>query len=141
MHIFYTRSKLEKFCIESSGRLSFVPTMGALHEGHMKLVQSAKKEGTLVLVSIFINPKQFNNLDDLNKYPVNLKGDLELLSRHRVDASITTICMREIYCRIYHPHLSREIHKSSYLRYVPSSMLQASKTWNSPSMFNFHAYS
>ena len=96
MHIFYTRSKLEKFCIESSGRLSFVPTMGALHEGHMKLVQSAKKEGTLVLVSIFINPKQFNNLDDLNKYPVNLKGDLELLSRHRVDAVFIPM-MEDVY--------------------------------------------
>ncbi len=86
MHIFYTRSKLEKFCIESSGSLSFIPTMGALHDGHMKLVQSAKKEGFLVLVSIFINPKQFNNQDDLNKYPVNLRGDLELLSRYEVDA-------------------------------------------------------
>ena len=86
MHIFYTRSKLENFCKVSQGRLSFVPTMGALHDGHMKLVQAAKKEGSLVLVSIFINPKQFNNLNDLDKYPVNLIGDLSLLKQNEVDA-------------------------------------------------------
>ena len=86
MRIFYTRSKLVNFCKESQGRLSFVPTMGALHDGHMKLVQAAKKEGSLVLVSIFINPKQFNNLNDLDKYPVNLIGDLSLLKQNEVDA-------------------------------------------------------
>ena len=86
MHIFYTRSKLENFCKESQGRLSFVPTMGALHDGHMKLVQAAKKEGSLVLVSIFINPKQFNNLNDFDTYPVNLISDLSLLKQNEVDA-------------------------------------------------------
>lgn len=86
MRIFYTRSKLEKFCYESHCRLSFVPTMGALHDGHMKLVQAAKDEGALVLVSIFINPKQFNNQNDLNSYPVNLINDLSLLKQYEVDA-------------------------------------------------------
>lgn len=86
MRIFYTRSKLEKFCIESQGRLSFVPTMGALHDGHMKLVQAAKNDGSLVLVSIFINPKQFNNPNDLKTYPVNLLSDLRLLKQYDVDA-------------------------------------------------------
>ena len=60
-------------------RVGFVPTMGALHAGHISLVQKALGEGMLVVCSIFLNPTQFNDKSDLAKYPVSTENDIELL--------------------------------------------------------------
>ena len=65
--------------------VGFVPTMGALHEGHLSLVRRVKAQADLVVVSIFVNPTQFNSNDDLASYPRNLPGDADVLAQEGVD--------------------------------------------------------
>lgn len=66
--------------------IGFVPTMGALHLGHISLVNQSKKENDFTFVTVFVNPTQFNNADDLVKYPRTEKQDLALLEQAGVDA-------------------------------------------------------
>ncbi|GLO68538.1 pantothenate synthetase [Phaeobacter inhibens] len=67
-------------------RIGLVPTMGALHEGHLSLVAAAKAACDRVIVTIFVNPKQFNNAEDLAKYPRTELADAEKLAPYGVDA-------------------------------------------------------
>jgi len=64
----------------SRGRLAFVPTMGALHRGHLALVEEASRRGTFVVVSIFVNPTQFGPHEDFSRYPRELDADLDALA-------------------------------------------------------------
>jgi pantoate--beta-alanine ligase len=66
-------------------KISFVPTMGALHKGHMSLVQKARRFGDFVVASIFVNPAQFGLNEDYKKYPRDLKKDKELLQKAGCD--------------------------------------------------------
>lgn len=66
-------------------KVHFIPTMGALHEGHISLVKSAKAKKATRIVSIFINPDQFSPNEDFDKYPSTIKNDLKLLRKERVD--------------------------------------------------------
>ena len=66
-------------------RIGFVPTMGALHDGHLKLIKKSKQDNDVTIVSIFVNPTQFNDKKDLEKYPANLEQDQLLLTSIQTD--------------------------------------------------------
>ena len=70
--------------------------MGALHQGHLYLVQQAKRQCSHVVVSIFVNPRQFNDTNDLENYPVQLEEDFALLSKEGVDIVLVP-SIQEIY--------------------------------------------
>ena len=84
MIIFKSINKLNKelYGIKNIG---FVPTMGSLHKGHISLIKKAKNNCNKIVVSIFINPTQFNKKDDYKRYPRNLNKDIILLKKYKVD--------------------------------------------------------
>jgi pantoate--beta-alanine ligase len=77
-------------------RIGFVPTMGALHEGHLSLVRRARQKADLVVVSIFVNPTQFGPHEDYDRYPRDLEGDIARLAQEDVDY-VFTPAVQEIY--------------------------------------------
>tara|TARA_E500000178_G_C16821726_1_gene661815 strand:- start:96 stop:911 length:816 start_codon:yes stop_codon:yes gene_type:complete len=83
MKIFKNKEQLRsEICNKKS--ISFIPTMGGLHKGHISLIKTAKKYTNQTLVSIYVNPKQFNKKEDFKKYPRNLAKDLKILKKLRV---------------------------------------------------------
>ncbi|MBP3420562.1 MAG: pantoate--beta-alanine ligase [Marinifilaceae bacterium] len=99
MQVFETKDRLSiyiKQCKERGEVVGFVPTMGALHEGHISLVKQAKESCNVVVVSIFVNPTQFNDPKDLERYPRTLENDIKLLESVGCDAVLTP-SVEEIY--------------------------------------------
>lgn len=83
MNVFHAQSQLKQFLNTenmATQTIGFVPTMGAIHEGHLSLMQHALNENDIVVTSIFVNPTQFNNAEDLDKYPRTLDRDVALIS-------------------------------------------------------------
>ena len=87
MIIFKDHTALKKHLsrLKTEGKLGFVPTMGALHGGHLQLIRTAKAENTAVVSSIFVNPAQFNDPKDFQKYPITLEQDIRLLEKEKCD--------------------------------------------------------
>ena len=85
------------FSREQGNSLGLVPTMGALHNGHLSLVAKAVRENNTVVVSIFVNPTQFNNSQDLAQYPQQLTADIALLKTISEDLLLFTPSVKEMY--------------------------------------------
>ncbi|QCX53553.1 pantoate--beta-alanine ligase [Elizabethkingia sp. JS20170427COW] len=88
MKVFRDQASLVEYIAQlkkENKTIGFAPTMGALHQGHMSLYSIAKKENDIIVASVFVNPTQFNNLEDLEKYPRTEENDLLLLENIGVD--------------------------------------------------------
>ena len=89
------RQQIRRLRMEGK-RVALVPTMGNLHDGHMKLVDEAKARADVVVVSIFVNPMQFDRPEDLERYPRTLQEDCEKLNKRKVDL-VFAPSVKEIY--------------------------------------------
>ena len=86
MLVCHTIKALKKYLSKKGAKsVGFVPTMGALHDAHISLINASKKENDLTVGSIFVNPQQFNNQSDLDKYPRSVVADLDKLELAQCD--------------------------------------------------------
>ena len=86
MIIFKEQKELKKYLTKlNNGLIGFVPTMGALHQGHISLIKKSKKSCNITICSIYVNPTQFNNPDDFLNYPNTIKDDVKILQENNCD--------------------------------------------------------
>jgi len=106
MKIFNTRQELKSYLTAQKERnktIGFVPTMGALHQGHLSLIKKAKRKNDIVVVSIFVNPTQFDKKEDLTNYPKTIENDTKLLESVSCD-----VLFFPSVEEIYEDHISSE---------------------------------
>jgi len=105
MQVIKTKTKLKEELNKLGDQLNLglVPTMGALHDGHASLIKKAVSENENVIVSIFVNPTQFNNQEDLDKYPKTIDNDIELISDISDKIILFTPEVSEIYPKTVTP--------------------------------------
>lgn len=100
MVILESKKQLEQYISEqkkNNKTIGFAPTMGALHDGHISLYQMARPENDIVISSIFVNPTQFNNPEDLEKYPRTIDADLEKLKQSKLVDAVYLPQIEDIY--------------------------------------------
>src|SRR5690606_31140766 len=100
MNVFHSQSQLKSYLEplkQADKTIGLVPTMGAIHEGHLSLLQRALDENEVTVVSIFVNPTQFNNAEDLEKYPRTLARDVELIKTGSDNILIFSPSVADIY--------------------------------------------
>ncbi len=100
MQVFYDKDSFSKYIDlqkEQNNTIGFAPTMGALHAGHISLYEEANKDNDVVISSIFVNPTQFNNPDDLEKYPRTVENDIEKLKNSKLVDAVYIPKVKDIY--------------------------------------------
>lgn len=100
MVIFNNKKELKVYlnpCFKNNKTIGFVPTMGALHNGHLSLLEKSLEQNDIVVVSIFVNPTQFDNKEDLEKYPRTLENDIQKIETLNPNIIIYAPTINDIY--------------------------------------------
>jgi pantoate--beta-alanine ligase len=100
IQLFRKQEELKKVLLKirnSSDMIGFVPTMGALHNGHLSLIEASEKDNQITVVSIFVNPTQFNNSEDLKKYPRTLDADIQKIEKKFPNVLVYAPEVEDIY--------------------------------------------
>lgn len=100
MQVFFSFEALNRIFLSKKAQnttVGFVPTMGALHQGHLSLIDIALSENNLVVVSIFVNPTQFNNASDFDLYPRTVESDLNILKHYSENVLVLVPETKDIY--------------------------------------------
>jgi len=126
MKIITTASEMMEFATAKRAKgatIGFVPTMGALHQGHASLMSMAKRDNGIVVVSVFVNPTQFNQATDLEKYPRTFDSDKSLLERESIDV-------------MFFPNVSEVYPESKTTSYEMGGLDKGMEGANRPGHFN-----
>lgn len=116
MLIYKTVKDMRNFLLEARDRgntVGFIPTMGALHAGHISLISKSKEENNLTVCSIFVNPTQFNNREDFEKYPISIAEDINQLEKSGCD-----LLFLPTVEEVYPPGLEKKHYNLGYLETI-----------------------
>ena len=130
-------SKIDQFLLwrmKAKGSIGFVPTMGAIHDGHISLINSSKKKCDLTVVSIYLNPKQFSKGEDLNNYPISIKSDIIKLKKLDVNILFNPnnyeMYPADFSCQINENKISKVLEGISRPEFFPGVLTIVTKLFN-----------